>query len=305
MPLVAWGSRSAHFNFSIWHVALRGIAEATYVRSFLNTLQWTHLVDVHVYTPQGLVTGYGLRCTCSYGVVPTVVASRYKHAFFSPLCFCSAVHTWGWPLLKRPFCSCVWFKNGPLNQTPHSHGITSRYAIGAHMTARVGGLVDRILLNRSRGSVSSTTCDRGWLQSWCARACGVRPQVKRKVSEFQDLQAKEAVRLCLKYFRQRNYTDSFENLQKRTKIALEASVLTELYEALVNMWLTVFAQAGTRFVPHWKSHMKHIEKLKMLTPQGLVLIKRSTMWLTVSVGAPVHVLTWMRCVFPVWCIAVQ
>ena len=44
---------------------------------------------------------------------------------------------------------------------------------------------------------------------------------------------REAIRLCLKHFRQRNYTEVFSSLQKRTRVQLEAPLLTELYEALV------------------------------------------------------------------------
>ncbi|XP_048465952.1 muskelin [Rhincodon typus] len=43
----------------------------------------------------------------------------------------------------------------------------------------------------------------------------------------------EAIRLCLKHFRQHNYTEAFESLQKKTKIALEHPMLTELHEKLV------------------------------------------------------------------------
>jgi hypothetical protein len=51
--------------------------------------------------------------------------------------------------------------------------------------------------------------------------------------EFHVLQEREAVRLCLKHFRQRNYVDSFDQLRKRTKIDLEAPALTRLHTALV------------------------------------------------------------------------
>ena len=57
--------------------------------------------------------------------------------------------------------------------------------------------------------------------------------MERIMSEFHVLQEREAVRLCLKHFRQRNYFDSFQQLQKRTKVELEAPVLTKLHAALV------------------------------------------------------------------------
>lgn len=43
----------------------------------------------------------------------------------------------------------------------------------------------------------------------------------------------EAIRLCLKHFRQHNYTEAFESLQKKTRIALEHPMLTHLHERLV------------------------------------------------------------------------
>lgn len=43
----------------------------------------------------------------------------------------------------------------------------------------------------------------------------------------------EAIRLCLKHFRQHNYTEAFESLQKKTRIALEHPMLTHLHDCLV------------------------------------------------------------------------
>lgn len=37
----------------------------------------------------------------------------------------------------------------------------------------------------------------------------------------------------MKHFRQHNYTEAFESLQKKTKIALEHPMLTELHDKLV------------------------------------------------------------------------
>jgi len=48
---------------------------------------------------------------------------------------------------------------------------------------------------------------------------------------------REAIRLCLKHFRQHNYTEAFESLQKRTKISLEHPVLTELHQKLVTVFI--------------------------------------------------------------------
>lgn len=44
---------------------------------------------------------------------------------------------------------------------------------------------------------------------------------------------KEAIRLCLKHFRQRQFTEAYEALQKRTKVSLEHPILTELHSMLV------------------------------------------------------------------------
>lgn len=51
-------------------------------------------------------------------------------------------------------------------------------------------------------------------------------QVEAARTNFEALKEREAVRLCLKHFRQRNYMDSFQQLQKRTKIELESPELT-------------------------------------------------------------------------------
>jgi hypothetical protein len=46
---------------------------------------------------------------------------------------------------------------------------------------------------------------------------------------------REAVRLCLKHFRQRNQLDVFEALQARTKMPLEDPMLTDLHDKLVRI----------------------------------------------------------------------
>lgn len=45
---------------------------------------------------------------------------------------------------------------------------------------------------------------------------------------------KEAIRLCLKHFRQHNYCEAFESLQKRTKVQLEDALLSRLHQLLVS-----------------------------------------------------------------------
>ena len=46
---------------------------------------------------------------------------------------------------------------------------------------------------------------------------------------------REAIRLCLKHFRQHNYSEAFETLQKKTKISLEHPTLTDLHNQLVSV----------------------------------------------------------------------
>lgn len=41
------------------------------------------------------------------------------------------------------------------------------------------------------------------------------------------------VRLCLKHFRQHNYQEAFESLQRRTQVQLEDPVLSKLHDILV------------------------------------------------------------------------
>lgn len=45
---------------------------------------------------------------------------------------------------------------------------------------------------------------------------------------------REAIRLCLKHFRQHNYTEAFESLEKRTRVTLEDPRLTRLHKMLVD-----------------------------------------------------------------------
>ncbi|OBS68384.1 hypothetical protein A6R68_03075, partial [Neotoma lepida] len=50
---------------------------------------------------------------------------------------------------------------------------------------------------------------------------------------YSKYREQEAIRLCLKHFRQHNYTEAFESLQKKTKIALEHPMLTDMHDKLV------------------------------------------------------------------------
>ncbi|MEQ2170202.1 Muskelin 1, intracellular mediator containing kelch motif, partial [Goodea atripinnis] len=50
---------------------------------------------------------------------------------------------------------------------------------------------------------------------------------------YSKYREQEAIRLCLKHFRQHNYTEAFESLQKKTRIALEHPMLTHLHDCLV------------------------------------------------------------------------
>ena len=57
---------------------------------------------------------------------------------------------------------------------------------------------------------------------------------KHFLSWHQEFREKETIRLCLKHFRQQNYLEAFESLQKKTKIQLEDPLLTGLHSTLVN-----------------------------------------------------------------------
>ena len=50
---------------------------------------------------------------------------------------------------------------------------------------------------------------------------------------FLQYRQREAIRLCLKHFRQHNYTEAFEYLQQKTNIQLEDPMLSELHNTLV------------------------------------------------------------------------
>ena len=61
------------------------------------------------------------------------------------------------------------------------------------------------------------------------------PQLMKKLIQWhQEFRERETIRLCLKHFRQHNYLEAFESLQKKTKIQLEDPMLTELHSVLVN-----------------------------------------------------------------------
>lgn len=57
--------------------------------------------------------------------------------------------------------------------------------------------------------------------------------VKPCMNWYNTYREREAIRLCLKHFRQHHYTDAYEALQKKTKIVLEHPTLTQLHTQLV------------------------------------------------------------------------
>ncbi|PVD25090.1 hypothetical protein C0Q70_15588 [Pomacea canaliculata] len=57
--------------------------------------------------------------------------------------------------------------------------------------------------------------------------------VKPCMNWYNTYREREAIRLCLKHFRQRHYIEAFEALKKKTKVSLEHPVLTELHDLLV------------------------------------------------------------------------
>ncbi|CAG8469113.1 3784_t:CDS:10 [Funneliformis caledonium] len=70
---------------------------------------------------------------------------------------------------------------------------------------------------------------------WYIELKGIRDQevVQKVYYDFITYRENEAIRLCLKHFRQRNYLDAFNSLQSRTNLLLEDPFLTELYTQLV------------------------------------------------------------------------
>ncbi|KAJ3612188.1 hypothetical protein NHX12_020464 [Muraenolepis orangiensis] len=50
---------------------------------------------------------------------------------------------------------------------------------------------------------------------------------------YSKYREQEAIRLCLKHFRQHNYTEAFESLQKKTRVSLEHPMLSHLHDRLV------------------------------------------------------------------------
>ncbi|KAK2151233.1 hypothetical protein LSH36_371g00004 [Paralvinella palmiformis] len=58
--------------------------------------------------------------------------------------------------------------------------------------------------------------------------------VKPCMNWYNTYREREAIRLCLKHFRQHHYVEAYDALQKKTKIALEHPVLTELHQRLVS-----------------------------------------------------------------------
>ncbi|XP_012567064.2 muskelin isoform X1 [Hydra vulgaris] len=50
---------------------------------------------------------------------------------------------------------------------------------------------------------------------------------------FNNYREQEAIRLCLKYFRQKNYTEAFNALKNETNVFLESPLLTSLHTSLV------------------------------------------------------------------------
>ncbi|KAG8336246.1 Muskelin 1, intracellular mediator containing kelch motif [Homalodisca vitripennis] len=70
---------------------------------------------------------------------------------------------------------------------------------------------------------------------WFVEMNGISdPEVVEPALEwFKQYQKREAIRLCLKHFRQMNYNDAFEVLQRETNVELEDPMLSQLHRLLV------------------------------------------------------------------------
>ncbi|KAJ3300279.1 Muskelin 1, intracellular mediator containing kelch motif [Borealophlyctis nickersoniae] len=71
---------------------------------------------------------------------------------------------------------------------------------------------------------------------WYVELRGIcNPEVVEKAYwDYINYRENEVIRLCLKHFRQRNYQETFDCLQERTRLQLEDPLLTELHRSLVN-----------------------------------------------------------------------
>nr|XP_053629064.1 muskelin-like isoform X1 [Cherax quadricarinatus]XP_053629065.1 muskelin-like isoform X1 [Cherax quadricarinatus] len=65
------------------------------------------------------------------------------------------------------------------------------------------------------------------------RGCDDWAVVQKCINWYTTYREREAIRLCLKHFRQHNYTEAFESLEKRTRVTLEDPRLTQLHKLLV------------------------------------------------------------------------
>eukprot|EP00051_Salpingoeca_urceolata_P006576 m.86923 g.86923 ORF g.86923 m.86923 type:complete len:836 (+) comp14891_c0_seq3:166-2673(+) len=65
------------------------------------------------------------------------------------------------------------------------------------------------------------------------RGISEEPVARAAQHAYETLREREAIRLCLKHFRQRNLLKCFEDLQQSTGVELEAPCLTELYKTIV------------------------------------------------------------------------
>jgi len=57
--------------------------------------------------------------------------------------------------------------------------------------------------------------------------------VSHSIQLMNEDRERETIRLCLKHFREHNYLEAFESLEKRTRVQLEDTVITQLHTTLV------------------------------------------------------------------------
>ncbi|XP_071748864.1 muskelin isoform X2 [Lepeophtheirus salmonis] len=80
---------------------------------------------------------------------------------------------------------------------------------------------------------------------WHISLMGItKPEIIQPSILWQEqFREKEAIRLCLKHFRQHNYIEIYELLQKKTLIKLENEILTNLHDILVSSGNFVMAES--------------------------------------------------------------
>ena len=87
--------------------------------------------------------------------------------------------------------------------------------------------------------------------------------VEEAISWQKQHREKETIRLCLKHFRQHNYLEVFESLQKKTKIQLEHPLLTQVQELISDsaIFLTKIIVSSSILHLFWEGTTRELKSL--------------------------------------------